>query len=170
MNDPEACRNGGWWRDPANDAKTRAAPARLHQITVVATLATLLGCASGAPQTDMLISSEDAVALWRSGKARIVDTRHPHERGEATIPGALAVPFGPARWSTDPATHRGEEFAAAVAAAGVTRDDEVVMVCNAGVRARSAAAFLRDRGYSRSRAVVGGFLGKGADPGWQFFQ
>jgi rhodanese-related sulfurtransferase len=132
----------------------------------------LAGCAAypsfGSPAR--VIGSEEAATLWKSGQAKLIDTRHPEERAGGVIPQAAAIPFGAFPWSADVHKDDNEAFVQAVLATGAASNDVILMVCSVGVRARAAAELLHSRGFLNVRAVAGGYLGNKSDPGWQFVQ
>ena len=87
------------------------------------------------------ISAQDAAALVKEGKARIVDVREPWELATASIDGTLAMPMGevPAR-----ANH---EF---------DPDERLIVVCHHGVRSMNVTVWLRNQGFERAQSMRGG--------------
>src|SRR5262245_18622801 len=71
-----------------------------------------------------------------------ISVREPHEYRIASIPGAKLIPLG-----QFPA-HAGE----------FQPNDEIVIHCKSGMRSGKACAFLRERGFTNVRNVVGGIL------------
>lgn len=134
----------------------------------------LVGCASanlGAPPTrDASIPAEQAARLWRQGKIKLIDTRSTNERSSGLVVDALLIQFGPDQWSLGAAEQDSKTFVLLVTEAGLGPADPVVTLCNVGVRSLAAARALRSAGFESVRSVAGGYLGKGADPGWQFHQ
>ena len=134
----------------------------------------LAGCISQGSvpslSSNISISSEVAVQLLRQGKIMLVDTRPTSERSGRHISQAIAIQFGPDPWNDNVTEQERDVFLAKLTAAGVSKDDPVVTVCTAGIRALAAAQFLRSLGFTNVKSVIGGYLGRDSDAGWQFFQ
>lgn len=134
----------------------------------------LAGCVSQGPMpsvtSDLSIPSEQAVQLLRQGKIKLVDTRTPSERLDRQISNSVLIQFGPDQWTEEITEHDKNMFLTQVTAAGLTPQDQIVTVCNAGLRSLAAAKVLRFAGFMRVHSVTGGYIGKDSDPGWQFSQ
>ena len=115
------------------------------------------------------VSSEEAVKLLRKGEIKLVDTRSGPERSRE-ISNALTIQVGPDRWTGELTNNDKQSFLTRIEASGLTRNDAIVVICNAGVRASAAARLLRASGYAKAKAVAGGYIGTNSDLGWQFFQ
>lgn len=92
-----------------------------------------------------VISAAELLARLQSGPAPyLLDVREPEElQGpEGVLPGAVNIPLGQI-------SERADE---------IPRDQEVVVICHAGMRSRSAIQWLRSQGYSRLRNLDGGML------------
>lgn len=77
-------------------------------------------------------------------ECKIVDVRTPEEYAAYHIPGSLLIPL--------------QEFAQRYE--GELRpDDEIICVCEHGVRSRQAADFLEAQGYANVADIVGGMAG-----------
>jgi len=87
------------------------------------------------------ISAQDAAALVKEGKARIVDVREPWELATASIDGTSAMPMGevPAR-----ANHE------------LDPDERLIVVCHHGVRSMNVTVWLRNQGFERAQSMRGG--------------
>lgn len=116
------------------------------------------------------VSSEDAARLLRKGEIHLVDTRSEPERTGREIAKALAIQLGPDSWTGDLTDMDRQSFLKRIEDSGLTRNDAIVTICNAGVRASAAARLLRASGYAKAKAVAGGYIGTNSDSGWQFFQ
>ena len=145
----------------------------MRRLTLLA-LCCMAGCVSQGAipsiRNDISIPSQDAIQLLRQGKPKLIDTRTPTERSARRIFDSVSIPFGPDQWTGDVTEQEKNIFLTQVTAAGLTQDDLIVTVCNAGVRALSAATFLRSAGFTRVHSVIGGYIGNHSDPGWQFSQ
>lgn len=90
---------------------------------------------------DYEISPIEAGALYREGKARLIDVREPWEFATVRIDGSVLVPMGevPAR------AHR--EF---------DPEERLIVVCHHGIRSMNATVWLREQGYERAQSLRGG--------------
>lgn len=77
-------------------------------------------------------------------------------------------------WQDYPEMRPHSDFAGAVAAEGVGRDQPVLLICRSGARSRSAAMALTAAGYRRAYNVAEGFEGaldgeghRGTASGWK---
>jgi rhodanese-related sulfurtransferase len=77
-------------------------------------------------------------------------------------------------WQEYPEMRQHSDFAGAVAAQGVGRDQPVLLLCRSGVRSRSAAIALTAAGYRQAYNVSEGFEGtldseghRGTANGWR---
>lgn len=134
----------------------------------------LAGCASQGTTSsvtgDISIPAQHAVQLLRQGQIKLIDTRSPSERSAGQILDSLPIQFGPDHWTEDITEQDKNMFFAQVTATGLSQNDSIVTVCNAGVRSLAAARFLHSVGFTGVRSVFGGYIGNDSDPGWQFFQ
>jgi rhodanese-related sulfurtransferase len=80
-----------------------------------------------------LLPGELKARLETSTPPRIVDVRTPMEYAGRHIPGALLIPI--------------DEFAARVQE--LDPDEEIVVVCEHGIRSAAAASFLTQMGYEK---------------------
>lgn len=134
-------------------------------------LAASVGCASLSGATldaKWVVLSHQAVALIRGSGAKLIDTRSHDERSGRVIWDSVPVQYGPDHWSSAVSVYEGSQFLIAISTAGMSKDDLIITICNAGFRARAAAAFLRDQGFANVYSVSGGYLGNDRDAGWQF--
>ena len=90
---------------------------------------------------DFEISTSEAAALVKDGKARMVDVREPWEVATASISGALAIPMGEvpsrAHQELDP-------------------EERLVIVCHHGVRSMNVTVWLRNQGFENVQSMRGG--------------
>lgn len=149
-----------------------AGHAWLARLAIITALLVLHGCAGmGTSPTgagERAITAEHAASELRRGAARLIDTRSAGERSGREMPEALGAQYGADRWRSAVTPDERRAFLAALSAAGIDVDSPIITICNAGVRAGAAAMFLRTAGYTNVRYVSGGYLGRGADEGWEF--
>ena len=114
--------------------------------------------------------------LAEDGSARLVDVRTDAEWAFVGLPdlSSLGKDLVRVPWQIFPAMAPNAEFVDQVAAAGVGRDDMVLLICRSGQRSRSAAIALTQRGFARCLNVADGFDGpldegghRGAIEGWK---
>lgn len=129
-------------RDAFVDALTRGVPARPLNMTAIE--ATNRGTAdmpwamlTSAPAVEEV--AIDALEA-RAADVTVLDVREPEEFAAGHVPGAVNLP------QADLASRLDE----------VPRDRPVLVVCQAGMRSRRAAQFLRQQGFERVRSVSGG--------------
>lgn len=87
------------------------------------------------------ISPQDAAALVKEGKARMVDVREPWELATSSIAGTLDIPMGdvPARAHQE-----------------LDPDERLVIVCHHGVRSMNVTVWLRNQGFENAQSMRGG--------------
>jgi rhodanese-related sulfurtransferase len=90
---------------------------------------------------DYEISSTEAAALLREGKARLIDVREPWEIATAHIEGSVAMPMG------DVPSRAYQEF---------DPEERLVVVCHHGQRSMNVAAWLRNQGFEQAQSLRGG--------------
>lgn len=90
---------------------------------------------------DYEISAQEAAALVKEGKARMVDVREPWELATAGIAGAVAMPMGevPARAHQE-----------------LDPEERLIVVCHHGVRSMNVTAWLRNQGFEQAQSMRGG--------------
>ena len=90
---------------------------------------------------DFEISPNDAAALLRENKARLIDVREPWELATARIDGSVAMPMGdvPARAHQE-----------------LDPDLRLVVLCHHGVRSMNVTAWLRNQGFEQVQSLRGG--------------
>lgn len=145
---------------------------RIRAVVAVCMLAPAAACTVPVRQEFDIggVSSEETVKLHRKGEIRLVDTRSASERSGREISNTLAIQLGPDRWIGTLTDDDAQSFLRRIEASGLTTHDAIVTICNAGVRAAAAAELLRASGYTRAKAVAGGYIGTNKDLGWQFFR
>ena len=88
------------------------------------------------------ISPQEVQARLTAGEMlTLVDVRQPWEYARSHIPGALLLPT---------------DLFAANYAALLPPDDEIICVCEHGVRSEAAARFLAAQGYAHAATMTGG--------------
>lgn len=85
--------------------------------------------------------AEVQAKLERGQPVRLVDVRQPWEYARYHIPGALLLPTG--------------EFAARCASE-LDSADEIICVCEHGIRSAAAARYLAAQGYGNAATMTGG--------------
>ena len=87
------------------------------------------------------ISSADAAALLKSGKARLIDVREPWEFATAKIEGSVLIPMGdvPARAHQE-----------------LDPDERIVVMCHHGARSLNVTVWLRNQGFENVQSLRGG--------------
>ncbi len=100
------------------------------------------------PQTDSLITLEEAFLLWKDKSAVFIDTREPEEFAEGHIPGAINLPF----------EHWHDFWDAARPRIGTS--DRIVTYCGGLDCELSlyAARELQSLGYGRPLIFFGGYV------------
>lgn len=105
---------------------------RIAALAGLGLLACALGCARG--ETSPGIAPATLAARIEAGSApKILDVRSPAEFASGHVPGAINVPH--------------TELATRLPALDLSTDDEIVVYCERGPRASSAAATLRGAGF-----------------------
>jgi rhodanese-related sulfurtransferase len=90
---------------------------------------------------DYEVSSAEAAALLREGKARLIDVREPWEFATARIDGSVPMPMG------DVAARAHQEL---------DPDERLVVVCHHGQRSMNVAVWLRNQGFEQAQSLRGG--------------
>lgn len=129
-------------RDPFVSALTRDVPARpLNMTTIEATNRGIADAPwamlTATPQVAEIGVDELAA---RPDSALVLDVREPKEYVSGHVPGAVSLP------QAELASRLDE----------VPRDQELLIICEAGSRSRKAAQFLAQMGYERVASVAGG--------------
>lgn len=90
---------------------------------------------------DFEISSFDAAALLREGKARLIDVREPWEFATAHIEGSVLMPMGdvPARAHQE-----------------LDPEERLVVLCHHGMRSMNVTVWLRNQGFEQAQSIRGG--------------
>jgi rhodanese-related sulfurtransferase len=90
---------------------------------------------------DFEISSADAAALLKDGKARLIDVREPWEFATAKIEGSVLIPMGdvPARAHQE-----------------LDPDERLVVLCHHGARSLNVTVWLRNQGFENAQSLRGG--------------
>jgi rhodanese-related sulfurtransferase len=90
---------------------------------------------------DYEITVQDASALLKEGKAKLIDVREPWEYSTAHIEDSLLMPMGEvpsrAHQELDP-------------------DDRLLILCHHGARSLSVTNWLRQQGFEAAQSVAGG--------------
>src|SRR5258708_5949878 len=83
----------------------------------------------------------EAAALLRDNKARLMDVREPWEFATARIDGSVVMPMGdvPARAHQE-----------------LDPDERLVVLCHHGVRSMNVTAWLRNQGFEQVQSLRGG--------------
>jgi rhodanese-related sulfurtransferase len=94
------------------------------------------------------ISSTDAAALLKEGKARLIDVREPWEFATAKVEGSVLMPMGDvpgrAHQELDP-------------------DERIVVMCHHGARSLNVTMWLRNQGFEQVQSLRGGIDAWSAD-------
>ena len=111
--------------------------------------------------------------LNQSARARLVDVRTAEEWEDVGLPnveGLLAV-----EWLTMPMGELNPDFLGEIERAGVSKDDELYVLCRTGPRSIAAANALAAAGYTSVYNVLEGYEGdadvdgyRGTVSGWQY--
>jgi rhodanese-related sulfurtransferase len=90
---------------------------------------------------DFEISSTDAAALLKEGKARLIDVREPWEFATAKIEPSVLMPMGdvPARAHQE-----------------IDPDERLVVLCHHGARSLNVTVWLRNQGFENAQSLRGG--------------
>jgi rhodanese-related sulfurtransferase len=92
------------------------------------------------PASDEITPVSLAARMQQGTAPALLDVREPYEWSIARLPDARLIPLN----SLPQAAH------------SLDREAELVVYCHHGVRSGAAVAWLRDRGFSRVRNLVGG--------------
>jgi rhodanese-related sulfurtransferase len=116
-----------------------------------------------------IIEDVSVVDAWRKlasdSSSILVDVRTRAEWAYVGLPDLSGIGKQPvlAEWQDFPTNvvdpRFAEKLTAALDAAGVSRDAELLFICRSGGRSKMAALAMAERGYSRSRNVADGFEG-----------
>lgn len=112
-----------------------------------------------------LSPAESYRLLERDPTAVLIDVRTRPEWQYVGVPALAGRETIFLSWQDYPEMKPHADFAAAVAAAGVGRDQPVLLLCRSGVRSRSAAIALTAAGYREAYNVAEGFEGALDDKG-----
>lgn len=118
------------------------------------------------PRPELIATAEEVKARLGDGRVRLVDARSPKEyAGEdvrakrgGRIPGAVNVDWAVTVDPNDQTFKPAPDLASLFESKGVTRDKEVVVYCQTGVRAAHDYFVLRLLGYDRVRNYDGSWL------------
>jgi len=114
--------------------------------------------------------------LARDANSVLVDVRSQAEWSFVGVPdlSSLGKKVALVPWQTFPGMKPNPDFAAQLAAAGVSPDKTVLFLCRSGARSKSAAIAMTAAGYKRCHNVAGGFEGphdshrhRGMVDGWK---
>lgn len=97
-----------------------------------------------APSYRETSCAEVRAKLERGQTIRLVDVRQPWEYARRHIPGTLLLPT--------------DEFAARFASE-LDPDEEIICVCEHGIRSEAAARYLAAQGYPNVATMTGGMAG-----------
>jgi rhodanese-related sulfurtransferase len=121
-----------------------------------------------------LSPSEAYRLLERDPTAVLIDVRTKPEWQYVGVPALADREIVLLSWQDYPEMRQHSDFAGAVAAAGVGRDQPVLLLCRSGARSRSAAIALTAAGYREAYNVAEGFEGtldakghRGTASGWK---
>lgn len=121
-----------------------------------------------------LSPSEAYRLLQQDPKAVLIDVRTKPEWQFVGVPALADRDVVLLSWQDYPEMRVHGDFAAAVASAGVGRDQPVLLLCRSGARSRSAAIALTAAGYQAAYNVAEGFEGaldgtghRGTVGGWK---
>ncbi len=116
--------------------------------------------------------SEAFARLQADPNAVLIDVRTDAEWAYVGVPAVEGL--RKVCWQTFPDMQRNPEFVAQVEAAGVTRDQELYLICRSGARSASAASLLTEAGFANCYNVAEGFEGdkdadghRGRTGGWK---
>jgi len=90
---------------------------------------------------DYELTVQDAAALLREGKAKLIDVREPWENATAKIDGSLLMPMG------DVPSRAHQEL---------DPDDRLLILCHHGARSLSVTNWLRQQGFDAAQSIAGG--------------
>ncbi|WP_263354450.1 rhodanese-like domain-containing protein [Acidicapsa acidisoli] len=90
---------------------------------------------------DYELTVQDAAALVREGKAKLIDVREPWENATARVDGGLLMPMG------DVPSRAHQEL---------DPDDRLLILCHHGARSLSVTNWLRQQGFEAAQSVAGG--------------
>jgi hydroxyacylglutathione hydrolase len=98
------------------------------------------GCGQGQVQAGADVSVDEALRLWQSKEAVIIDVRTPDEYREGHIPDVVNIPL-------DELEKRMGE---------VPKDKKVVLICRTGSRSAQGTKLLRSKGFANVFNSTGG--------------
>lgn len=104
----------------------------------------VFGCSrSGTTRNSSIdVSIDEALRLWQSKEAVIVDIRTPEEYQAGHIPGVPLIPL-------DQLDKRAGE---------IPNDQKVLLICRSGNRSSQGTKLLRSKGFDNVYNVAGGML------------
>ncbi|MBO8126577.1 MAG: rhodanese-like domain-containing protein [Firmicutes bacterium] len=89
------------------------------------------------------VAADDVLSRFQRGeKLIIVDVRQPDEYAAGHIPGAILIPLPNLEDYLDQ----------------LDKETEIFLVCRSGVRSRTAAKILAEKGFRQVRNISGGML------------
>ncbi len=100
--------------------------------------------------------------LNRDAMAAVVDVRTHAEWVFVGLPDLSAPgrPLVKASWQLYPSMARNPGFLGELAAAGITPEHTLLLLCRSGVRSRAAAQFLTAQGFATCYNIIDGFEGQ----------
>lgn len=103
-------------------------------------VAILAGCAAGASKPGVDVSVDEALRLWQTKEAILIDIRTPGEYRAGHIPGVVNIPL-------DELEQRMME---------IPKDKKVVLICRTGNRSAQGTKLLRSKGFTNVYNSTGG--------------
>ena len=100
----------------------------------------LAGCGAAPSDPAVDVSVEEALRLWQSKEAILIDVRTPAEYRDGHIPGVANIPL-------DELEKRIGE---------IPKDKKVVLICRTGNRSAQGTKLLRSKGFSNVYNSTGG--------------
>lgn len=98
------------------------------------------GCGQSPNDAGVDVSVDEALRLWQSKEAVIIDVRTPGEYRDGHIPGVVNIPL-------DELERRLNE---------VPKDKKVVLICRTGSRSAQGTRLLRSKGFTNVFNSTGG--------------
>ena len=98
------------------------------------------GCGQSSTDAGIDVSVDEALRLWQSKEAVIIDVRTPGEYRDGHIPGVANIPL-------DELERRLHE---------VPKDKKVVLICRTGNRSAQGTRLLRSKGFTNVFNSTGG--------------
>lgn len=111
------------------------------KLGILALMATILtGCAAGGSQSGVDVSVDEALRLWQTKEAILIDIRTPGEYRAGHISGVVNIPL-------DELEKRMTE---------IPKDKKVVLICRTGNRSAQGTKLLHSKGFSNVYNSTGG--------------